>query len=141
MDKQERKVTIERLIVKCKDAFTRVVDKNEELFDLAQKTEDPDAACRNFAKWLETVTKNTDEFTAAAREYINSVKDKETAEQYTSHHSRSGSHMSSLKRSCQRQRDLEYQDLKGRNLRNNMRQSYAMLDNVHLSCVYVCVLL
>ena len=90
VDKQDRKVTIERLIVKCKDAFTRVVDKNEELFDLAQKTEDPDAACRNFAKWLETVTKSNDEFTAAAREYINSVKDEETAEQYTSHHSRSG---------------------------------------------------
>ena len=47
VDKQDRKVKIERLIVKCKDAFTRVVDKNEELFDLAQKTEDPDAACRN----------------------------------------------------------------------------------------------
>ena len=41
VDKQDRKVKIERLIVKCKDAFTRVVDKNEELFDLAQKTEDP----------------------------------------------------------------------------------------------------
>ena len=47
VDKQDRKVTIERLIVKCKVAFTRVVDKNEELFDLAQKTEDPDAACKN----------------------------------------------------------------------------------------------
>ena len=45
--KQDRKVTIERLIVKCKVAFTKIVDKNEELFDLAQKTEDPDAACKN----------------------------------------------------------------------------------------------
>ena len=33
--------------------FTRVVDKNEELFDLAQKTEDPDAAFENLEKWLE----------------------------------------------------------------------------------------
>ena len=47
VNKQDRKVKIERLIVKCKDAFTRVVDKNEELFDLAQKTEYPDAACEN----------------------------------------------------------------------------------------------
>ena len=91
VNKQDRKVTIERLIVKCKDAFTRVVDKNEELFDLAQKNEDPDAACRNIENWLEIVTKNTDEFIAAARGYINSVQDKET-ERYTSHHSRSGSH-------------------------------------------------
>ena len=47
VDKQDRKLTTERLIVTCKDAFTRVVDKNEELFDLAQKTEEPDAACKN----------------------------------------------------------------------------------------------
>ena len=51
------KFKIERLIVKCKDAFTRVVDKNEELFDLAQKTEDPDAACKNLEKLLETLTR------------------------------------------------------------------------------------
>ena len=57
VDKQDRKVKIERLIVNCKDAFTRVVDKNEELFDLEQKPEDPDAACKNLENWLETVTK------------------------------------------------------------------------------------
>ena len=51
VDKQDRKVKIERLIVKCKVAFTRSVDENEELFDLAQKTADPDAACKNLEKW------------------------------------------------------------------------------------------
>ena len=50
VDKQDRKVKIRRLIVKCKDAFTRVFDKIEELFDLVQKTEDPDAACKNLEK-------------------------------------------------------------------------------------------
>ena len=98
--------------MKSKDSFTRVVDKNEELFDPAQKTEDPDAACKNLEKWLETVKKKTDEFIAAARGYINSVQDKETAEQYTSHHSRSGSNLSSSKRSSQSQRDLELSKLK-----------------------------
>ena len=44
VDKQDRKIKIECLIVKCKDAFNRLVDKNEKLFDLAQNTEDPDAA-------------------------------------------------------------------------------------------------
>ena len=85
MDKQDRKVRIERLIVKCKDAFTRVVDKNEELVNLTQKTDDLDAACKNLGKWLETVTTQNDEFIAIARGYINSVQDKETAELYTSH--------------------------------------------------------
>ena len=80
VDMQDRKVKIERLIVKCKDAFTRVNDKNEELFDLAQNTEVPDSACKNLEKCLETVTKKTDEFIAAAREYINSVQDKKTAD-------------------------------------------------------------
>ena len=56
--------------------FTRVVVKNEELFDLAQKTEDPDAARKNLGKLLETVTKKTDELIAAARGYFNSVQDK-----------------------------------------------------------------
>ena len=73
MDKQDRKVKIERLIVKCKDAFTREIDNNEELFDLAQKTEDPDATCKNLEKWIETVTKKTDKFIAAARGYFRSV--------------------------------------------------------------------
>ena len=56
--------------------FARVVDKNEELFDLAQKTEDPEAACKSLENWLETVTKKTDELIAAARGYINSSKTK-----------------------------------------------------------------
>ena len=52
IDKRDRKVKIQRLLVKCKDAFTRVVHKNEELFYLAQKTEDPDAACKNLKNGL-----------------------------------------------------------------------------------------
>ena len=75
-------------------------------------TEDPDAACKNLEKWLETVTKKADEFIAAARWYINSVHDKETAELCTPHHSSSGSHITLSKRSSQRQRDLELSRLK-----------------------------
>ena len=102
VDKQDRKAKIERMIVRCKDAFTRVVDKNGELFDLVQKNRVPSAARKNLENWLETVTKKTDEFIAAAQVYITSVEDKETAEQYISHHSRSSSHMASSKRSSQR---------------------------------------
>ena len=133
MDQQDRKVKIERLIAKCEDAFTRVVDKNGELFDLAQKNEDPDAACKNLEKWLDTATKKTDEFIAAARGHINSVKDKQTAAQYTSHHTRSGSHMTSSKRSTQRQRDLEISRLKSEERERqheDMRQSCELLDSV-----------
>ena len=113
MDKQDREeVTIKCLIVKCKDAFNRVVDNNEELLVWHKRTEVPDAACKNLEERLETVTKKTDEFIAAARGYINSALDKVTAEQYTSHHSRSRSHMTSSIRSSQRQRDLEISRIK-----------------------------
>ena len=44
IDKQDRKIKIEFLIVKSKDAFTSVIEKNEEFLDLSHKTEDPDAA-------------------------------------------------------------------------------------------------
>ena len=44
MDKQNRKVKIERLVAESGDAFTSAIEKNEEFFDLAHKTEDPDAA-------------------------------------------------------------------------------------------------
>ena len=124
------KVKIERLIVKCKDAFTRVVDKNEELFDLAQKTEDPDAACENLEKLLETVTKKADEFIAAARGYINLDHDKETAELYTSHHSGSGSHMTSSKRPSQRQQDLEISRLKMEELEKQHEADSILLDSI-----------
>ena len=104
VDKPDRKVKIERLIMNSIYAFTRAIAKNGELFDVTQKTDDPDAACKNLDKWLETVTQKTDEFIAAARMYINLVLDKQTAEQYTSHHSRSGSHMTFSIRSSQRQK-------------------------------------
>ena len=64
------------------------------------------------AKTKLRLTKKTDEFNAAARGYINSVQNKETAEQYTSHHLRSGSHMTSSKISSQRHRDLAISKLK-----------------------------
>ena len=37
-DKQDRKVMIEHVIVKCKDTFTAVIDNNKELcFDYSQQ--------------------------------------------------------------------------------------------------------
>ena len=41
IDKQNSKVNIENLIVKCEKLSTRVIDKNEQIIDDAHKTEDP----------------------------------------------------------------------------------------------------
>ena len=67
IDKQDSKVKVERLVVMSKDAFTTIFEKNEELFDVAHRTEDQDEACKKLEKWLENVTKNFDEIIAAAR--------------------------------------------------------------------------
>ena len=45
-DKQDRKIKIECVIVKSKDAFSSVIEEIEELFELARGTEDPDSACK-----------------------------------------------------------------------------------------------
>ena len=50
VDKQYRKDKIKRLIVKCKEAFPKVVDEIEELYVVEQKTEYPNAACKNLEK-------------------------------------------------------------------------------------------
>ena len=60
------KVYTKCVVVKCNDAFTRIIEKNEELFDFARKTENLDAACINLEQWLEFVTKKYDENIAAA---------------------------------------------------------------------------
>ena len=46
--------------------INNAVDKQHRKVDLAQKTEDPNAACKNLEKCLETVTKKTDDVIAAA---------------------------------------------------------------------------
>ena len=49
--------------------------KNEELFDMASKAENPDSN-HFLEQWLDDVTENNDEFLYAARSYIDSVADR-----------------------------------------------------------------
>ena len=43
IDSQSKRVKIERLVTKCREAFMTVVGKNENLIAFAGKTEDPSA--------------------------------------------------------------------------------------------------
>ena len=54
------------------------MQKKEELFDLAIKTENPDSIYPALEQWLDDVTKNNDRFLLAARNYIDSVADRDT---------------------------------------------------------------
>ena len=78
IDRQDRKVKVERLVSKLKDIFSKLVQKNEELFDLASKTENPNSIYPVLEQWLDDKTKNNDKFLLAARSYIDSVSDRDT---------------------------------------------------------------
>ena len=78
IDCQDRRVKVERLISKLKNVFNKLVQKNEELFDLASKAEKPDSIYPVLEQWLDIIAKNNDNFLPAARSYIDTVADRDT---------------------------------------------------------------
>ena len=78
IDRRDRKVKVERLVSKLKDVFSKLVQKNEDLFDLASKAENPESIYPVHEQWLDDVTKNNDKFLLAARSYIDTVADRDT---------------------------------------------------------------
>ena len=78
IDRQDRRVKVERLVSKLKDVFSKLVQKNEELFDLASKAENPDSIYPVLEQWLDDVTNNNDKFLLASRNYIDSVAHRDT---------------------------------------------------------------
>ena len=78
IDRQDRRVKVERLISELKFVFSKLVQKNEELFDLASKAENPESIYPVLEQWLDDVTKNNDKFLFAARSYIDTVADRDT---------------------------------------------------------------
>ena len=78
IDRQDRRVKVERLVSKLKDVFSKLAEKNEELFDLASKAENPDSIYPVLEQWLDDVTKNNDKFLLAARSYIDSAAHRDT---------------------------------------------------------------
>ena len=58
IDRQDRRVKVGRLVSKLKDVFSKLVQKNEVLFDLASKAENPDSLYPVLEQWLDYVTNN-----------------------------------------------------------------------------------
>ena len=79
IDRQDRRVKVERLVFKLMEVFSKLVQKkNEELFDFASKAENPDSIYHVLEQWLDDETKTNDKFLLAARSYIDSVADIDT---------------------------------------------------------------
>ena len=78
IDRQDRRVKVERLVSKLMDVFSKLAQKNEELFDLAIKEENPDSIYPVLEQRLDEVNKNNDKFLLAARSYFDTVADRDT---------------------------------------------------------------
>ena len=78
IDRQDSRFKVERLASKLKDVFSKLVQRNEELFDLSRKAENPDSIYPVPGQWLDDVTKNNDKILLATRSYIDTVADRDT---------------------------------------------------------------
>ena len=76
INNQSRRVKVERLVTKFKEAFMTVVDKNEDLIAFAGKTEYPSALVPSLESYLEAMTTKNDKILTSTRNYINSADDK-----------------------------------------------------------------
>ena len=59
---QDKRVKVERLVSKLKDVFSKLLQKNEEPFDLASKTENPYSIYSVLEQWLDYATESNDKF-------------------------------------------------------------------------------
>ena len=65
-----RRVRVERLIVSCKEALAKALDRNEQLFPFADKASEPAKLKGDLAKWASEVTAQNDAILKSAREYV-----------------------------------------------------------------------
>ena len=65
-----RRVRVERLIVSCKEALAKALDRNEQLFPFADKAREPAKLKGDLAKWASEVTIQNDAILKSAREYV-----------------------------------------------------------------------
>ena len=112
VNSSERRVRVERLVTNCNDAIAKAVAKNEQLLELAKKSNDPAIVTDDLEKWLNDVTVENDKIVQRARKYIDqfpqSEKSSQTSRKSTTVKTKSNKVSSSKmsKTSSQRQRDL-----------------------------------
>ena len=108
----DRRVRVERLVTSCEKAMTKAFAKNEQLLELAKKTNDPATVTTDLEKWLNVTSIQNDEILRNAKEYIDqcpktdnsSLISVEAPTKRTKSSKTSSSKVS--KTSSQRQRDL-----------------------------------
>ena len=112
VNNSERRVRVERLVTYCDELMSKAFSKNEQLLELAKKTNDPASTSADLEKWLHETTVNNDEILKKARDYIDehpqSEKLSQNSRKTTTVRTKSNkaSSSKSSKTSSQRQCDL-----------------------------------
>ena len=112
VNNSERRVRVERLVTYCNETMTKAFAKNEQLLELAKKSNDPVTITDDLEKWLDDVTVENDRILQKAREYIDqcpqSEKSSQTSRKAATVKTKSSKVSSSKmsKTSSQRQQDL-----------------------------------
>ena len=65
----DRRVRVERFVTSCEETMTKAFAKNEQLLELAKKTNDPATVTADLEKWLNDTTVQNDAVLRSAREY------------------------------------------------------------------------
>ena len=108
----DRRVRVERLVTSCEEAMTKAFAKNEQLLELAKKTNDPATVTADLEKWLNVTSIQNDGILRSAREYIDQCPKTDTSSQTSvkaatvNTKSSKVSSSKASKTSSQRQRDL-----------------------------------
>ena len=108
----DRRVRVERLVTSCEEALIKAFAKNEQLLELAKKTNDPVTVTADLEKCLNDTTVQNDAVLRTAREYIDQCSKTDNSSQISveasTKRTKSSKASSSTvsKTSSQRQRDL-----------------------------------
>ena len=112
VNNSERRVRLERLVTYCNETMAKAFAKNEQLLELAKKSNDPVTITDDLEKWLDDVTVENDRILQKAREFIDqcpqSEKSSQTSRKAATVKTKSSKVSSTKmsKTSSQRQRDL-----------------------------------
>ena len=108
----DRRVRVERLVTSCEEAMTKAFAKNEQLLELAKKTNNPATVTADLENWLNVTSIQNDEILRSAREYIDQCPKTDNSSQTSvkaatvKTKSSKNSSSKASKTSSQRQRDL-----------------------------------
>ena len=109
--KRDRKFRVEKAVATCHESFDAAIAKNDELLQLAKKTEEKEKLTIELVDWVDAVTRHNHIYLEDARKFLDSPEDptstaKAREQLSTKSNSTSKRNSSTSKTSSQRKKDL-----------------------------------